>query len=402
MRRLFALAAFGVACASAQTTIDHSSLAYFVPGKRITVNAGVSDPKGVKVARTYFRAGAQADYTYVPMTYTSGNRYVATLPAPSAGTPSIEYLVLAQNAEGTVSRTQSYTMPARQSGEAPSWQSTASRGDVKVFTELTQAPANVAGFTDSITLDVAESGARLGAVAGLYGAGGGAGGGAAGATSASSSGASATTATTASSTTAAAGTSAATTGVAAGATAAAAGGISTAAIIGGVAIAGVAAAAASSGGGGSSSASSPPPPGGTSHPFAGTWAGTTVSNETFTCSGPGFPTAPTTCTSTRNFTAIIDPAGNLTINLGVETDVCNGVSQTFPAATVQGGVVSTSGTATIIPPVEAGGTVDVCTPITVTFTLSPRRVSGSGTCTVQSNTPGVTCSGSGTTTITGS
>ena len=53
--------------AFAQTGIEHAPLSYFVAGKRINVEARIADPKGVKVARTYFRAGAQADYTFVPM-----------------------------------------------------------------------------------------------------------------------------------------------------------------------------------------------------------------------------------------------------------------------------------------------------------------------------------------------
>ena len=62
--------AFGVLTTTttpAQTGIQHAPLSYFVAGKRINVEARIADPKGVKVARTYFRAGAQADYTFVPM-----------------------------------------------------------------------------------------------------------------------------------------------------------------------------------------------------------------------------------------------------------------------------------------------------------------------------------------------
>jgi hypothetical protein len=53
-----------------------------------------------------------------------------------------------------------YTVAARKSNETPAWQSAASRGDVKVYTELAEAPRTIAGFTDSITIDIVESGAR--------------------------------------------------------------------------------------------------------------------------------------------------------------------------------------------------------------------------------------------------
>jgi hypothetical protein len=46
---------------------------------------------------------------------------------------------------------------------------------MKVFTEAATAPQSVAGFADSIAMDVVESGARFGAAAGLATSGGGAG-----------------------------------------------------------------------------------------------------------------------------------------------------------------------------------------------------------------------------------
>jgi len=370
----------------AQTGIEHAPLSYFVAGKRINVEARIADPKGVKVARTYFRAGAQADYTFVPMQYTTGNRFVGTLPAPAAGTPSVEYVLLAQSNDGSVYRTQAYTVAARESGDTPSWQSNAARGDIKVFTEATNAPRVVAGFSDSITLDIVESGARLGAAAGLVASSSAGAGGTAGAATSTSS--------------------ASTAGTAAGATGATAtvGGLSTAAIIGGVAIAGVAAAAAGSGGGGGGSSS---PPATTGSPFAGTYTGTTTGVSTATCT-TGSVSGTSNCTATQPFTVTVDASGNGTLNVAPGTDVCTNSQSGTTTVPVSGltitFAVSASGTASFPnPPSTSQGITETCTAVTLTFSASPRRVTGGNTCTESgSPTPGVTCNGNGTTTITGS
>jgi hypothetical protein len=394
MAAAIALGVFATTTTQAQTGIEHAPPSYFVAGKRLTVEARISDPKGVKVARTYFRAGAQADYTFVPMQYTTGSRFVGTLPAPAAGTPSVEYVLLAQNNDGSVYRTQAYKIAARESGDTPSWQSDATRGDIKVFTEATNAPRTIAGFSDSITLDIVESGARLGAAAGLVASSSAGAGSAAGATTSDSP----------STATAASGT--ATTGTAAGATAATAtvGGLSTAAIIGGVAIAGVAAAAASSSSGGGSSSTGGTPT--TGSPFAGSWSGTTGGPSTATCTSGGV-SATSTCTSNEPWTGTVAANGTFTVTVGPGTDTCTTTTgttvvtlapQTFTFTVATNGVVTVPAQTT-----TNAGITETCPAWTMTFTTSPRRVSGQSSCTTSgSPTPGSSCSGNGSTTFTGS
>ena len=250
------LAAWLATAAYAQTNIQHTALAYYVPGKRIEIQAQVSDPKGIKLARTYFKVGAQADYLLVPMQSLGSGRYASVLPAPSPAADSIEYLLLAVNDAGQVSRTDAYEMAVRRSGDAPAWQNVRADGPMKVFTEIPQAQMPTASFTDSVTMDLVESGARFGAVAGL--AGGGAGGsGAAGGAGGS------------------AGTTTAT-------AAAAGGGLGTMAIVGGLALAGAAAAAAGGGGGGGGGGGS------SSSAYAGAWTGTQSMSMSVNCTGtPG-------------------------------------------------------------------------------------------------------------------
>jgi len=350
-----ALSALGLAFASsvaAQTTIDHQQIAYFVPEKRVNIAANVSDPKGVKVARTYFKAGAQADYTFVPMQPAGGNRYVATLPAPSANTPSIEYIVLAQNTEGAVARTDAYTVAARKSNETPAWQSGASQGDVKVYTELAEAPRTVAGFTDSITIDIAESGARLGAVAGLHGAGSGG---------------------------AAAGTSA---------TASTVGGLSTMAIVGGVVAAGALAAAAGGGGGGGggggTTAGGTTGGGTTPGSFSGNWSGTRTTSISATCSGTSV-----SCNATQPFSGTVNSSNQFNGTVGNVQVSCSSpafdpIAQSVAAAGPLTMQLDSSGRSPIpaVNQTQSGVTV-TCPASTINFSTSPRSISGTQQCQAQ-------------------
>ena len=183
--------ALGADAQEFEMEIDTDPITTFVPGKRIRVQAEVEDPAGVKLVRCYFKAVGQADYVFVPMTITEGNRWQGILPAPSEDTPAISYLILAANNKDQVLRTQAFQAeraPADQ-GALPDYQQVASAGPIQVSTELAQAPAEVPGFTDSVTIDVVESSARFGFVAtGIYtttqiGAAGGTTGAAAAATS---------------------------------------------------------------------------------------------------------------------------------------------------------------------------------------------------------------------------
>jgi len=259
----FALLAFlllqvpATAFAASGTKVTHDAIKFFVPEKRIRLEATVTDPKGVTLVRAYFKGTTQADYVFVPMQaqQTANDTYVATLPAMTKSNEALEYLFLVVNGANEVLKTEAFVVKAKDSKDLPSWQMVKDDGPMKLFTEVPNAPPVAASFSDSISLDVVESGVRFGLVAQLYSASG----------SASASGAA---------------TGASNAGMATVATA----GISTATIV--VAAAAVAGAAAAGGGGGGSAApsNSGGTNGSTSNPFAGTW---TVNYLSVTCSGYG-------------------------------------------------------------------------------------------------------------------
>ncbi len=153
----------------AATKVNHKPVKYFVPEKRMMLTASVKDEKGIELVRCYFRAEGEADFVFVPMTQTSDGTYSAVLPAPSAATPAIEYVFLVVNSEKQIVKTQTFTVPKQEGSDTPEWQQAGSEGDIAVKTELEKPPQQLAGFSDSITIDQVESSMRFGMVAGgLY------------------------------------------------------------------------------------------------------------------------------------------------------------------------------------------------------------------------------------------
>lgn len=138
-----------------------------VSGKRILVNATIEDNAGLDVVRTYFKSADGANYSFVPMNCES-NACSATLPAPSAATKSMDYLVLVKNADNVVYKTQTFNAVTLPTGAAtPDYQIDPSSEAIQVKTELTKAPAMVEGFSDNVAMDTVDSSLRFGAVAGI-------------------------------------------------------------------------------------------------------------------------------------------------------------------------------------------------------------------------------------------
>ncbi len=250
------------AFAASGTKVTHDAIKYFVPEKRIRLEATVVDPKSVMMVRAYFKGKTQADYVFVPMEQqqTVPNSYVATLPALAKSNETLEYLFLAVNGANEVVKTEPFVVKAKDSKDVPSWQMVKDDEPMKLFTEVPNAPSVAATFSDSVSLNVAESGARFGLVVQLYSTPGSAS--ALGAPAGATNGGTASVATT---------------------------GISTTTIaVAAAAVAGVGAAAGGGGGSGGASAAPAAAGGGTTatsngvSPFAGTW---TETMGTVTCTG---------------------------------------------------------------------------------------------------------------------
>ncbi len=199
----------GQQAAKPVTEIMHKPVENVEAGKRITLYTEVSDPSGIDLVRIYFKAQDAADYSFVALKAVekeekslwekfkslnsdfNGQGFAGVLPAPAKGAASFDYLVLIKNRANVVVKSQTYKVNVSDSDQAAD----AAAEPVQVYTELNQAPSQITGFSDSMTIDIVESGSKLGAVAGLYsGLSSGGGGTVSGGTVAASSGGFTTTA----------------------------------------------------------------------------------------------------------------------------------------------------------------------------------------------------------------
>jgi len=149
--------------------ISHTPMKFFVPGFRIIVKALVTDEPGIMLVRCYFRAKGEADFIFVDMPLVAGDEYKGVLPAPSANTSAIEYLLLAVNNNKVVVKSQRFTVYREEGYSRPEWQSSDLSSEITVKTELAQAPQTIPGFSDNIVADAVESAVRFGYVVdGIY------------------------------------------------------------------------------------------------------------------------------------------------------------------------------------------------------------------------------------------
>ncbi|MBF0193933.1 MAG: hypothetical protein HQL71_05220 [Magnetococcales bacterium] len=197
--------------AASGTKIVHEGIAQAVSGNRLQIQATVTDPSGIDVVRTYFKAAEGKNFNFVAMKNMGNNQFAGTLPAPAANAGNIDYLILAKNSKNVVVKSQ--TFQAKVVEGSPQESQSAPQDPVQVYSELAKAPTEIAGFADNIVTDVVVSAAKFGVVAGVVsqvaagGSAAGAGAVSAGTTTATASATTATATTaTATATTAAAGT----------------------------------------------------------------------------------------------------------------------------------------------------------------------------------------------------
>jgi hypothetical protein len=167
---MIAAVASGAAEAPLATSFTHTAPEYVQPGKRIIIKGAITDPAGIKLARCYFRAEAEADYAFVVMEAGADNGFTAVLPAAGDTTQTVRYRLLAVTNTGQIAKTSEFSTAVQPgAGTLPVWQ-TADRGtSLRVGIEVEPqggVVAKIKGFNDDVTVDVAESTARFMAVSG--------------------------------------------------------------------------------------------------------------------------------------------------------------------------------------------------------------------------------------------
>ena len=150
----------------AKTNIKHSRVKKVKVGERIPVEAEVKDKAGVDIARVYFRAAGSLNFNFVRMS-SAGGLYRGVLPAATADTQEIVYLLLVKNAKNEVVKSPEFTIKVKKSRGVV----TEPADRVQVYSELATPPKTITGFADNIVVDGVESALKFGVVAGLVDAG---------------------------------------------------------------------------------------------------------------------------------------------------------------------------------------------------------------------------------------
>jgi hypothetical protein len=168
---LTAAVAAGAAELALAMSFTHSAPKHVQPGKRIIISSKITDPSGLKLARCYFRADAEADYVFVPMEAGAKNTFKAVLPAVSDNAQTVQYRLLAVNNTGQIAKTNEFSVAVKSvKGPLPKWQQ-AERGEpihvgIEVEPQEGGISQKVTGFSDNITVDLAESSLRFMLVSG--------------------------------------------------------------------------------------------------------------------------------------------------------------------------------------------------------------------------------------------
>ncbi len=152
----------------ANTAIKHKHAGKVKAGTRISLKANVSDDSGVKSVRAYFKATGATDYSFVKMQAVDGNTYVGTLPAPASSSAGLDYLILVENGDSLIIKTQTYAVSVGENPNAAT--AVAGNAKLKVYTELAEQPDELVGFADKISIDTVPPAEKLGVIAGLYSA----------------------------------------------------------------------------------------------------------------------------------------------------------------------------------------------------------------------------------------
>lgn len=151
------------------TTVAHRPVKYFVPDHRIVLNVMVKDSTGIDIVRCYFKEANQPDFSFVRMESIGHDTYQCLIPKPSDDTMSIQYRFLIVNNISEIIDTQTYTIHFFESDNLPEWQVDLEDSPIYVYTDLSEKPGMLFGFSDNIEWNVVSASDRYGFTAdGLY------------------------------------------------------------------------------------------------------------------------------------------------------------------------------------------------------------------------------------------
>jgi hypothetical protein len=153
------------------TKMVYKTIPYFVSGQRITLDAMLTDDKGITTTRCYFRTAKDNAYVFVPMSQEGKNQFSCVLPALKEEVTQIEYLFLVVNGDRQVIRSKAEVVNLRVSDKIPAWQTPQESIDsITIFSELKAIDANTAPKADELlnyaTVETTEE--RYGFIVDIY------------------------------------------------------------------------------------------------------------------------------------------------------------------------------------------------------------------------------------------
>lgn len=143
--------------------ITHTAREAAKAGERVRLRIKVDNPGDIDLVRLYFRSDLNSKFNFVQTKQLGKYIFAGQLPAATKDAKSVEYVFLIRDKAKKIIKTQKFSYAIK--GEIPLVER---KTAVKVFSELDKAPKALEGFDDNIQMDVAESGAKLAVVAGLY------------------------------------------------------------------------------------------------------------------------------------------------------------------------------------------------------------------------------------------
>ncbi len=143
--------------------ITHTPREAAKAGERVRLRIKVDNPENIDLVRLYFRSELNSKFNFVQTKQLGKYIFSGQLPAATKDAKSVEYVFLIRDKAKKIIKTQKFSYVI--TDEIPLVKR---KTPLKVFSELEKAPKTIDGFDDNIQMDVAESGAKLAVVAGLY------------------------------------------------------------------------------------------------------------------------------------------------------------------------------------------------------------------------------------------
>ncbi len=151
---------------SFETGYIHTAPEFVIQERRININARIVDPRGIRLARCYFKVEGESEYLFVRMAARNDEHFTAVLPALNSKAKNLQYRLVAINNAGQISKTEEFNLPVKQmESKSPAWKSSDISGLITVSTESekrgSRLPEKGIVYSETIVIDTVAGSDRL-------------------------------------------------------------------------------------------------------------------------------------------------------------------------------------------------------------------------------------------------